>query len=174
MVKDKYPEIVPTRCSATIDGENVFIGAYIFKDTNGEYWDQVFIEAFDFVEGLSKVQLQDGKWMWVDKDRRMFTEKQAEILKGIYREPVKFLELKTEDFRDKDFIAGAVLKVKEALLQPIEDKADVIDDYAKYCEELLTQVKKKKKDELEVIAKQDKENRQKKTELKDKIKKFDI
>ena len=131
----------------------------------------------DFDNGLAKVNYSDGKYQYVDKEGRMFSSEDGKVLYSIHKKPEEFLILPTEKFKDDNFIAGAVFQVKDALLEPVENKEEINDEYVTYCTELLTSCKEKTEQERAKIKEDEKtaeENKAKKENLINSIKSFEI
>ena len=64
------------------------------------------------------------------------------ILDEISKTPSKFLDLPTQLFKDEKFIKDCVLRIRTVLKAGV-DTADDINEYAKYCTNLLNSVKEK-------------------------------
>ena len=146
---------------------------WTFIDKAHNIWPERFKHTFYFSKGLAPVELEDGSKRFVDKEHRVYLEEEAEALKKIYNNPELFLELPTESFKDENFIQGAILQVKDALIKPILRQETVDDEYEKACLELLEKCKEKTQKERQIIEQRQKENAKKEKVIKS-IKEFNL
>ncbi len=145
---------------------------YTFVDKNHKLWTERFKNIWcKFNKGLAKVELNDGSSKFVNRYHQIFdTEELGRKCGTLIEKPESILEWKTEDFKDEEFIKKCVETIKGSLIEKIEQKDEVDDDYVKYCQELLTGVKDKIEAEKEKIVQEEK-NRQEAIKL---IKDFNL
>lgn len=148
---------------------------WTFVDKDHKFWPERFkyhpsIQYY----GLYKVYNTGRKdEIYVDREHRFYSKKEAEALEKIHYNPELFLELPTESFKDENFIQGAILQVKDALIKPILRQETVDDEYEKVCLELLENCKEKTQKERQIIEQRQKENA-KKEKMINSIKEFNL
>ena len=148
---------------------------WTFVDKDHKFWPERFkyhpsIQYY----GLYKVYNTGRKdEIYVDREHRFYSKKEAEALEKIHYNPELFLELPTESFKDENFIQGAILQVKDALIKPILRQETVDDEYEKACLELLENCKEKTQKERQIIEQRQKENA-KKEKMINSIKEFNL
>ena len=148
---------------------------WTFVDKDHKFWPERFkyhpsIQYY----GLYKVYNTGRKdEIYVDREHRFYSKKEAEALEKIHINPELFLELPTESFKDENFIQGAILQVKDALIKPILSQETVDDEYEKACLELLEKCKEKTQKERQIIGQHQKENAKKEKVIKS-IKEFNL
>lgn len=148
---------------------------WTFVDKDHKFWPERFkyhpsIQYY----GLYKVYNTGRKdEIYVDREHRFYSKKEAEALEKIHNNPELFLELPTESFKDENFIQGAILQVKDALIKPILSQEIVDDEYEKACLELLENCKEKTQKERQIIEQRQKENAKKEKVIKS-IKEFNL
>lgn len=131
---------------AVVYDENYF---WTYADKDKNVWEEVFIsyetEALPGLPGLMSARSKGGK-LFYDLDHNFYTEEQVGILKSIYEEsPERFLDLQTDDFKNKGFIKLACEAVKGYLVKQVESKKVVDDDYVNYARDLLAACEEKVK-----------------------------
>ena len=122
---------------------------FIHKD--GTLWEDRFVRAESFKEGLGKAYITDSEFVYYDREGRKLTNEQAEFLLLIYRQPTSFLSLQTKDFKNEWFIEDALVQAKDGLARIIYSENDINDDYVKYCLDLLNACKEMVKRENEKV-----------------------
>ena len=148
---------------------------WTFVDKDHKFWPERFkyhpsIQYY----GLYKVYNTGRKdEIYVDREHRFYSKKEAEALEKIHINPELFLELPTESFKDENFIQGAIFQVKNALINPILRQETVDDEYEKACLELLENCKEKTQKERQIIEQRQKENA-KKEKMINSIKEFNL
>ena len=148
---------------------------WTFVDKDHKFWPERFkyhpsIQYY----GLYKVYNTGRKdEIYVDREHRFYSKKEAEALEKIHYNPELFLELPTESFKDENFIQGAIFQVKNALINPILRQETVDDEYEKACLELLENCKEKTQKERQIIEQRQKENA-KKEKMINSIKEFNL
>ena len=148
---------------------------WTFVDKDHKFWPERFkyhpsIQYY----GLYKVYNTGRKdEIYVDREHRFYSKKEAEALEKIHNNPELFLELPTESFKDENFIQGAIFQVKNALINPILRQETVDDEYEKACLELLENCKEKTQKERQIIEQRQKENA-KKEKMINSIKEFNL
>lgn len=148
---------------------------WTFVDKDHKFWPERFkyhpsIQYY----GLYKVYNTGRKdEIYVDREHRFYSKKEAEALEKIHINPELFLELPTESFKDENFIQGAIFQVKNALINPILRQETVDDEYEKACLELLENCKEKTQKERQIIEQRQKENAKKEKVIKS-IKEFNL
>ena len=143
---------------------------WTFVDRNYNVWPERFKKVGNFDNGFAEVKLGDWNIKYIDKERRLYSKEEMEKLIKIYNNPSLFLKLPTEKFKDENFILGAILQVKNALIAPTQKKDKVDDDYVKTSLRVLNECTMKIQREFDKIEEQRvKSEKAKKEEL---IRKF--
>ena len=154
-------------------------GSWTYVDKTGKLWEQRFKYAGYFNEGLARVQLEDGRDVCVDRNGNIYQKKYIGNLRMIYRNSESFMTLPTEKFADKEFVEAAVKQVKISLTDMVAGKDVVDDECVEYVKELLSNVKEKVNKEQENTKLEEKEKgktqkEQKKQDLMNEIKGFEL
>lgn len=100
-------------------------------------------------------------------------------MRVVYVRPESFMTLPTEKFADKEFVEAAVKQVKISLTDMVAGKDVVDDECVEYVKELLSNVKEKVNKEkenikLEEMEKEKAQKEQKKQDLMNEIKGFEL
>ena len=111
-----------------------------------------------FQEGLAKAEdfEHEGRFFYVNKEFKIIPDDYVEILRCIYNKPETFLNIPTERFNDRKFIGLAITQIKTKLIDMVDGKKEIDDDYIKYSTELLSSIKEKNKKEMTLIKNGDK------------------
>ena len=145
----------------------------VFWDSDGR------VESEDYYEGFSitapkyygKNLFESGKR--TDPEGNVIDEKQIDILDQIFRKPSSFLDLQTEDFKDKAFVKAALVAAKNGIRTDMATSEIIPDDYVELTEQLTTSIMDKTKSEFAKIeemnladekARQDREQKEQKVE----------
>lgn len=154
-------------------------GSWTYVDKTGKLWEQRFKAAGPFDDGLAAVQLDDGRDVCVDRNGEIYQKKYINDLRVVYVRPESFMTLPTEKFADKEFVEAAVKQVKISLTDMVAGKDVVDDECVEYVKELLSNVKEKVNKEkenikLEEMEKEKTQKEQKKQDLMNEIKGFEL
>lgn len=137
------------------------------------------VESEDYYEGFSitapkyycENMFEMGKF--TDPEGNVIDEKQIDVLDQIFCKPSSFLELQTEDFKDKAFVKAALVAVKNGIRTDMATSEIIPDDYVELTEQLTTSIMDKTKSEFAKIeemnladekARQDREQKEQKVE----------
>ena len=123
---------------------------WTFMDKEHNIWPDRFEKAGHFNKGLAAVQLK-GNLVFVDKERRIYSRADAAKLENVYNKPETFLVLPSERFEDENFMQGAILQVKNSLIDSVKKQETVDEKYKAYCLDLLTKCKEKVQKENEIL-----------------------
>ena len=148
---------------------------WTFVDKDHKFWPERFkyhlsIQYYGFYKFYNTGRNDE---IYVNREHRFYSKKEAEALEKIHINPELFLELPTESFKDENFIQGAIFQVKNALINPILRQETVDDEYEKACLELLENCKEKTQKERQIIEQRQKENA-KKEKMINSIKEFNL
>lgn len=148
-----------------VDKDGVFIFADL--DENGIVKRDSTLMSYDEVwDNLQLAKLSDHcgpkpenyghtldaeKKIYIDSEGNCVYVEKVETLQKLFEEPSSFLTLKTEDFKEENFVRAATVAVKNGIKADIEKQEEVSDEYVSLTQDLISSVKEKTEKEFAKI-----------------------
>ena len=108
----------------------------------------LYLPNHEYIRGIAAVKKNGEKYL-IDHDKNMCSDN-LKYRKHLYfagSHEHNFLTFETDLFKDESFVKMAVCLVKRCLVREVEAKEEVDDAYVKHCNDVLSAVEEKIKEE---------------------------